>query len=74
MAVDTNGQRTKVTRDDLEAAFTKVLGDGQAATRSSMPQVLLTAGAVLLVVVAVGFLAGKRRGQRTSAVVEVRRL
>jgi hypothetical protein len=75
MAVDTNGRQTrKITRDDLEAAFSKVLGEGEATTRSSMPVVALVGGAVVLTVLTVVFLAGKRRGRRTSAVVEVRRL
>jgi len=72
MAVGTNGR--KITRDDLEAAFSQVIGEGEATAEAAVPQVLLVAGTVALAVVTLAYLAGKRRGRRRSAVVEIRRV
>lgn len=72
MSVRTNGRR--ITRDDLEAAFQKVVGEGEKAVESSMPASLVVAGAAALFVVALVYMAGKRRGRRKSSVIEIRRL
>lgn len=68
----TNGSR--ITREDLESAFSKVVGDGQATAKAAVPQALVVAGAVALGVITLVFLAGKRRGRRQSAILEVRRV
>jgi hypothetical protein len=72
MAVGTNGRR--ITRDDLEAAFSQVVGEGEATAQAAVPQVLVVAGAVALGVIALAYLAGRRRGRGQSAVLEVRRV
>lgn len=72
MSTRTNGR--PITRADLEAAFQKVVGEGSDAAASAAPTALLVAGAVALCVVAVAYLAGKRRGRRKSSVIEIRRL
>lgn len=71
MTLETNG---RITRTDLEVAFSRAWGDGQETASAVVPQALLIAGAVALGVVALAFLAGKRRGRRRSPVVEIRRL
>ena len=68
----TNGR--PITRADLETAFQRVVGEGEKAVESAMPTALVAAGAGALVLVALAYLAGKRRGRRRSAVVEIRRL
>ena len=65
---------TKITRQDLEDAFSRLLGEGEKTVQRSLPPVVAVAGAVVLGIVTVAYLAGKRRGRHTSAVVEVRRL
>ena len=51
------------------------LKGGVEDTRESATNALLTVGAVVVVsVVAVAFLLGRRRGRKRSTVVEVRRL
>ncbi|MBT5904396.1 MAG: hypothetical protein HOH27_01170 [Acidimicrobiaceae bacterium] len=64
----------RITRDDLEAELraTVVGTEGPVAERRSS----LVAGAVVVVmaVVAVAWLVGRRAGQRRSTVVEVRRI
>lgn len=72
MAVETNGR--KVTRDDLQQAFSRFLGDGETAARAKVPQAAVVGAAVVVSLVALAFVAGRRRGRRRSAVVVVRRL
>ena len=72
MSTHTNGR--PITRGDLEAAFQKVVGEGEKAVGSSAPTALIVAGAAALCVVALVYLAGKRRGRRKSSIVEIRRL
>jgi len=64
----------RITRDDLEAELraTVVGAEGPVTERRSS----LVAGAVVVVmaVVAVAWLVGRRAGQRRSTVVEVRRI
>jgi hypothetical protein len=72
MSMRTNGR--PITRDDLEAAFQKVVGEGEQAVESAVPTALIVAGAAGFLVVAIAYLAGKRRGRNKSSVVEIRRL
>lgn len=72
MPVTTNGNR--ITRDDLQAAFAEVIGEGEAVTQETMPKVVVAAGATVLLFVAFGYLAGRRRGRKMSAIVEIRRV
>lgn len=67
-----NGRR--ITRDDLEAAFSRVIGEGEATAQAAAPTALVVAGAVALGVIALAYLAGRRRGRRRSAVLEIRRV
>ena len=63
-----------ITREDLQAAYAQVVGEGEASARAAAPRGLAIAGAVAILVIALAFLAGKRRGKARSAVVEIRRL
>ena len=63
-----------ITREDLQAAYAQVVGVGEASARAAAPRGLAIAGAVAILVIALAFLAGKRRGKARSAVVEIRRL
>jgi hypothetical protein len=71
MALATNGQ--KISRDDLQAAYSQLLGEGEAEAKAVVPQVLVVAGAIALGVVTLAYLAGRRAGRRRSAVI-VRRV
>jgi hypothetical protein len=64
----------RITREDLQAAYTKVLGEGEATVKAAAPQAIAGVGAIALALVTVAFLAGRRRGRSRSAVVEIRRL
>jgi hypothetical protein len=72
MAVRTNGRR--ITRDDLQAAFADVLGEGEATARDLVPQAAVIAGGVALAVIAIAYVFGRRRGRKRTAVLEVRRI
>ncbi len=67
-------QTEPITRDTLEAKFRELQG-GVADTRESATSMLVTVGAVVAVgVIALAFLAGRRRGKKRTTVVEVRRI
>ena len=68
----TNGRR--ITREDLQAAYSQVMGEGEATARAAAPRGVAVAGAIVLALVTVAFLTGRRRGRAKSAVVEIRRL
>ncbi|HUZ10456.1 MAG TPA: hypothetical protein VMU76_09840 [Acidimicrobiales bacterium] len=72
MAVRTKGAR--VTREDLHAAFSDLLGEGEATARAAAPQAIVVAGAVALALFTLAYVAGRRRGRRRTAVLEVRRI
>ena len=63
-----------ITRQDLQAAYAQVMGEGEAEVRAAAPRTLAIAGAIGIVVITLAFLAGRRRGRAKSAVVEIRRL
>jgi hypothetical protein len=64
----------KITASDLEAKFEELQG-GVNEQAEAARSTAATIGAVIAVVVVLGiFLLGKRRGNRKTTVVEVRRL
>jgi hypothetical protein len=72
MSMRTNGR--PITRDDVEAAFQRVVGEGEKAAEAAVPTAVVAAGAAALCAIALAYLAGKRRGRQRSSVVEIRRL
>ena len=63
-----------IGRSDLEAKFRELRG-GVDDTAQSVKGYALAAGAVIVVgVVALAFVLGRRRGTKRSTIVEVRRL
>jgi hypothetical protein len=65
---------TPIDRGQLEAKFRELQGEVTETTESAK-STLVTVGAVaLVVVIAVAFLAGRRKGRRRTTVVEVRRI
>jgi hypothetical protein len=67
-------QARRITRDDLESKFRELEG-GVEETKESAQSSIVTVGAILLVIViAIAFLSGRRKGTKRSTVVEVRRL
>jgi hypothetical protein len=63
-----------IDRGQIEAKLRELQG-GVTETRESATSMLLTVGAVVAVgVLAVAFLAGRRKGRKRTTVVEVRRI
>ena len=64
----------RISRDDLEGAVQRMIGDPNGE-KMSRPQLLtLVAGLALLGVAALAYSFGRRKGHLSAAVVEVRRL
>jgi hypothetical protein len=65
---------TPIERGDLEAKLRELQGEVSETTESAK-STLLTVGAVIAVgVIALAFLAGRRKGKKRTTVVEVRRI
>jgi hypothetical protein len=64
----------KITRDDLEAKLRELKDDVDETAESAKSYVAAAAVAVGLLVFAIAFAAGKKRGRRKSTVVEIRRI
>ena len=52
-----------ITREDLQAAYSQVMGEGEATARAAAPRGLAIAGAVGILLLTLAFLAGRRRGR-----------
>jgi hypothetical protein len=72
MAIHTNGR--KITRDDLESAFSDLVGETEATAERTMPNLIVLGAAAFIGIVTVAYLIGRRRGRAGSAVFEVRRV
>jgi hypothetical protein len=71
MTATTNGKN--ITKSDLEAAFSKFLGDGETAVKEAAPKGIAIASAIALGIIAIAYGLGKRKGRVRSAVVEIRK-
>lgn len=70
----THARTAPINRGDLEAKLRELQGE-VTDTKESATSMLITVGAVVAVgVIAVAFLAGRRRGKKRTTVVEVRRI
>lgn len=64
----------KISRDDLEGKFRELQGDVVETTNEAKSYVIAAAAVVLVGVVAVTFIMGRRRGRKRTTVVEIRRI
>lgn len=72
-AAGTNGANGRITRHDIETKLRQIRGDVDSATESAKGAGSLAAGVAVVVIVAVAYLIGKKRGRRKSTTVEIRR-
>ena len=63
----------RITRQDIETKLRQIRGDVDTAGEAAKGVGTIAAGVVVVVVIAVAYLVGKKRGKRSSTVVEVRR-
>ncbi len=68
------GHDGPITRDDFEAKFRELKDDVDETAETAKSYALAAGAAVVVVVFAVAFLAGRRRGTKKSTVVEIRRI
>lgn len=64
----------KITRDDLEAKFRELKDDVDETAPTARSYAAAAAVAAGVVIFAVAFVAGRRRGAKKSTVVEIRRI
>jgi hypothetical protein len=69
-----NGKTGKVTRDDLEGKFRELRGEVDSTAESAKQYAVMAAAVGAVVVLGVVYLMGRRRGRKTTTVVEVKRL
>ena len=64
----------RVTPDDIRAKLNEIDGSLQATTKAAAPIGLAVGAGLVLGVVVLAFVLGKRRGRKRQTVVEIRRL
>lgn len=64
----------RITRDDIEAKFREISGEVDDRVEAARPKLVAGAVTAVVVVAALAYLLGRRRGRSRSAVVEIRRL
>jgi hypothetical protein len=63
----------RITRDDIESKLRQLRGDVDTAGDAAKGIGTIAAGVAVVVVIAVAYFVGRKRGKRSSTVVEVRR-
>lgn len=64
----------RVGRTDIEAKLRQIRQEVDRSTEAAKPMALAAAGAAVVVVLGLAYLAGRRRGRKGRTVVEVRRV
>jgi hypothetical protein len=67
-------QTRRITPDDLEAKFRELQSEVEVVEDEARNYALVAAVGAVVVVVAVAFLLGRRKGRKRGTVVEIRRL
>ena len=73
MSADAGIQR-RITRGDIEAKLRDIRGEVEETAEAARTPILAIAGGVAAAVIVLAFVLGKRRGRRTSTVVEISRV
>lgn len=68
------GADGKISRDDIERKFRELQGETDVIRDEAMNYALVAGAAVAVAVVGLAFLLGRRKGKRSRAIVEIRRL
>ena len=64
----------RITRADIEGKLRDMRGDVEETAEEAKAPIIAIAAGVVVAVVLIAFLLGKRRGRRRSTVVEIRRV
>ena len=63
----------RITRQDIETKLRQIRGDVDQVGDTAKGAGTIVAGVAVVVVVAIAYFVGKKRGKRKSTIVEVRR-
>jgi len=66
--------KSPVTRADIESKLREIKDDVDITTGAAKPYVAVAVTVAAVVVVGMAYILGRRKGTRTSTVVEVRRV
>lgn len=66
--------KTPITRADIEAKLREIKGEVDTTTTAAKPYAIAAGAAVIVAVVGLAFLMGKRKGRKRTTIVEVRRV
>jgi hypothetical protein len=72
--VDVAADGRKITRADLEAKLTEIDAELNDTGEAIKPKALAFGVGALVVILLLAFLLGRRKGERRSTIVEVRRI
>lgn len=64
----------KVTIGQIQDRLKALRNDSEQAVKQSQPMLLTVGGAVVVAVIAIAFLLGRRRGKKRATVLEIRRV
>lgn len=64
----------RITRDDIETKLRQLKGDADEVTAAQKTNGIIIAAVAGVVVVALAYFLGRRKGRKRSAFVEIRRL
>jgi membrane protein DedA with SNARE-associated domain len=64
----------RVTRDDIEAKLQEIKGEVATTADTAKPYALMAAVAGVVVIVALAYVLGRRKGKKRTTVVEIRRV
>jgi hypothetical protein len=67
-------QANPITRGDLESKLRELQGEVDDTKESAKTTLVTVAAVVAVGVIAIAFLAGRRKGKKRTTVVEVRRI
>ncbi|MEY2467744.1 MAG: hypothetical protein QOF21_442 [Actinomycetota bacterium] len=70
----TTAEAPRITRDDIETKIRQLKGDAEEIASVPKANGILVAAVAGIVVIALAYFLGRRRGRKRSAFVEIRRL
>lgn len=72
--MSTAADANRISRDDLEAKMRELQGGVEEKAQEARSTLVTAVAVAAVVVVAIAFLAGRRKGKKRTTIVEVRRI
>ena len=70
----TTAEAPRITREDIETKLRQLKGDAEEVTNAQKTNGLIVAAVAGVLVLALAYFLGRRKGRKKSAFVEIRRL